>query len=182
MIHSFEPNPSLATTLDTTYANVDGIHVHQNALGAENTVVEFHVNTNDFTSSVLPSSEINHAHLGNGAEVEETIRVEQVRIDDQLTRAPDVVKLDLQGYELEALRGASEFLAEVQVVVTEISFIPLYEGQPLYCDIAAYLRENGFGLYNLYDLSTRLDGQLSAGDAVFVNTEDFNLTSFDRGN
>jgi hypothetical protein len=59
------------------------------------------------------------------------------------------------------------------VITTEVEFVPLYEGQPLFGDIDVFLRQHGFKLLNLYDLWTQEDGQLTAGDAVYLNTRYF---------
>jgi len=96
--------------------------------------------------------------------------VEMVRLADILPDTSiDIFKLDIQGYELEALRGANHLLKEIPLVFTEVEFIPLYQNQPLFSDLEQFLRSCGFRLYNLYELWTHPDGQLTAGDALFIN-------------
>jgi FkbM family methyltransferase len=68
-----------------------------------------------------------------------------------VTRA-DVIKLDAQGAELGILRGATELLRSVRTIETEVMFNPLYEGQPLFGDIDAFLRAHGFRLWRLKHL------------------------------
>jgi uncharacterized cysteine cluster protein YcgN (CxxCxxCC family) len=53
-------------------------------------------------------------------------------------------KLDVQGFELEAIAGASETLARSKVVVIEMSFAQLYEGQPLFHDVYQSMYDHGF--------------------------------------
>jgi FkbM family methyltransferase len=61
----------------------------------------------------------------------------------------DVIKLDTQGSDLDVLRGAEALLPTVQLIEVEVEFNPLYEGQPLFGDVDAYLRRHGFRLWRL---------------------------------
>ncbi|MDX2426946.1 MAG: FkbM family methyltransferase [Cycloclasticus sp.] len=85
----------------------------------------------------------------------------------------DLLKLGLQGYELVALKGCGKLLESIKIIAIEIEFIPLYDGQPLFGDIDVYLRAQGFRMLNLYELYTHPDGQLTAGDAVYLNSKYF---------
>src|SRR5262245_2390637 len=58
--------------------------------------------------------------------------------------AVDFLKLDVQGSELAVLQGGRERLAAAVAVQTEISFLPLYEGQPVLHDVDRELRRQGF--------------------------------------
>lgn len=76
---------------------------------------------------------------------------------DALSRGPqagallpvDFMKLDTQGSELDILKGASGVLALVQGIEVEVEFAPIYQGQPLFRDVDAFLASNGFTLYKL---------------------------------
>jgi FkbM family methyltransferase len=62
----------------------------------------------------------------------------------------DVLKLDVQGAELPVLKGAEHQLREsLLAVITEVEFVELYEGQPLFADIDVFLRQRGFRLFDL---------------------------------
>ena len=61
----------------------------------------------------------------------------------------DVIKLDTQGSELSVLRGAAPLLSTVQLLEVEVEFNPLYEGQPLFGDVDAFVRDHGFRLWRL---------------------------------
>ncbi len=64
----------------------------------------------------------------------------------------DYLKLDVQGAELEVLRGADDALTTVSLLEIEVEFNPIYEGQPLFGNIDGYLRERGFVLWRLDNL------------------------------
>lgn len=63
------------------------------------------------------------------------------------------LKVDTQGSELGVLQGAERTLETVRVVEAEVEFNPIYEGQPLFGDVDAYLRERGFVLWRLSQLA-----------------------------
>jgi hypothetical protein len=57
---------------------------------------------------------------------------------------PDLIKLDIQGYELEALKGSIGLLKDAKYILCEVSFVEFYVGQPLYHEIAHFLAQHGF--------------------------------------
>lgn len=95
---------------------------------------------------------------------------------------PDLIKLDLQGFELDALRGATECLKHASALMLELSFFHLQENQPLAEDVIAFTREHGFRLHDIPALWHRpLDGALAQGDFVFIK-EGHPLLKDDRWN
>lgn len=79
----------------------------------------------------------------------------------------DVLKLDVQGAELAVLRGAGALLDGVRALDLEVEFNPIYSGQPLFSEIDAFLREQGFVLWRLGELThCRLPGSDGGGEAV----------------
>lgn len=74
-----------------------------------------------------------------------------------ISRAPDFLSLDTQGFELEILQGAKRALSEgVLGIVTEVEMLPMYSGQPLLSDILKFAAEQGFifaGFIAQFDVS-----------------------------
>lgn len=91
------------------------------------------------------------------AERFDTIDVQEVEADalDNLLRTHriadvDFIKADTQGSELFVLTGAASALAsQVTGVEVEVEFAPIYKGQPLFADVDAFLRNQGFLLFDL---------------------------------
>jgi len=77
--------------------------------------------------------------------VEATMETTTVRLDD-LAEVPhcDLLKLDIQGAELSVLQNATRHLAEAVMVITEVSFVTLYENQPPFGQVDLALRDLGF--------------------------------------
>lgn len=86
--------------------------------------------------------------------------------------APDLLKLDVQGYELEVLKGASKALAAAPVILMEVSTIELYDGAPLMHEVITYMHERG---YRAFDVPTimrhRIDDTLLQLDVIFVRSD-----------
>ena len=78
----------------------------------------------------------------------------------------DLLKLDTQGSELDILKGSSRVLGDTRWVLIEIEFNPLYDRQPLFCEVDLYLRQKGFAFWGFKNLNYR-KGQLIWGDAYY---------------
>jgi FkbM family methyltransferase len=78
--------------------------------------------------------------------------LDSLRADPQAALPPFIglLKLDVQGAELAVLQGAEQALrSEIVGVEAEVSFSPVYEGQPLFRDVDAFLARQGFTLFKL---------------------------------
>lgn len=165
-IHAFEANPDLATELEAEYGD-ERVSIHNLALGPEQSEVTLNLTKGDQSSSVRESTAENERVFGDTVSVESTVTVQQDRLDKVLGGPPEIVKLDVQGYELQALRGSEAFLDEVELVLAETSVRELYEGQELFCDLHRYLTESGFELFNIYDTTTVETGELAEFDVLY---------------
>ena len=124
--------------------------------GSEQT---FHLCSAPMTSSLF---EPNTALLALFHQLEEMVRVldtqrvQTRRLDDIPEAAgADYLKVDVQGAELMVFQGAARLLRDVLVIHTEAEFVPLYKGQPLFGDLDAFLRGQGFLLHRLAAVSGR---------------------------
>ncbi|WP_053068398.1 FkbM family methyltransferase [Synechococcus sp. GFB01] len=83
--------------------------------------------------------------LGELMQVEKRVPLRTRRLDDlEEARPADFLKLDVQGAEGMVLEHATETLKDVAVLQSEVEFVELYEGQPLFADVDALLRRQGF--------------------------------------
>lgn len=132
-------------------------------LGPENHgVVLFHVQSTG--SSVLPE-------LTPFERTERQVRM--TRLDDLLSgremTGPVLLKLDVQGFELEVLRGAPRTLADSEVVILETSLLPYNEGAPLFSDVVGFMARAGFLAYDFCGQARReSDNTLFQTDVVFT--------------
>jgi FkbM family methyltransferase len=126
----------------------------------------FHVHDDLVGSSLLLETE--------GAAVDGIERTVPALTVDEISRghgagAPYLLKVDVQGAELEVLSGARSTLAESVAVILEVSFFGFFEGGPQFHDVVAWMHDAQFVVYDLIDLMYRpLDGALAQADVVFV--------------
>jgi FkbM family methyltransferase len=134
VIHAFEPIPELAEHLGKRFAGRTNVKIHAAVMGAEAKMVCFNIVNNLVSSSVLNPSAINRGIHGAKMDVSRVVEVPQVRLDAVLDAGctVDLLKLDLQGYELEALKGCGRLLRNIKIISTEVEFVSLYDGQPLF--------------------------------------------------
>ncbi len=84
-------------------------------------------------------------------------------------RAPELLKLDVQGYELEVLRGAENSLAQVEVILTEVNLLDIHRGVPLLGEVMAWLASRHWLAYDICGLTRRpLDQALWQADMIFL--------------
>ena len=90
---------------------------------------------------------------------------------EYLRLGPDqnaLLKLDVQGYEMDVLEGAKETLAQIQGLQLEVSLVPLYQGEIIWSEMLDYVRRLGYNIHwlkpSFFDNRT---GQMLQIDALF---------------
>lgn len=83
--------------------------------------------------------------------------------------SPDLIKLDLQGGELAALKGATLALQTCECLVVEFSCLKAYIDRTTPRDLLGFMGDQDFCLYDIVGLADRpYDGALMGGDFIFV--------------
>lgn len=81
----------------------------------------------------------------------------------------DFIKIDVQGYELEVLKGSEQTLALAELVLIELSFIEVNAGAPLLDEALTFMRRAGFVAYDVLEIHRRpLDGAMNQIDILFA--------------
>lgn len=174
-IYSFEPFPDSISELRRQFSRDKNIHVIPNAVGRGNGTATFYVNEFDATNSLLPRPSSTRRYYPKKAGPKETIKVEIIDLDgfarEKGIVTIDILKLDIQGGELDALQGTQSLLKaeRVSLIYTEIMFVPHYENAPLFHEIWSFLSGFGYSLFDIYDLHRANNGQIRFGDALFVS-------------
>lgn len=146
------------------------MRLYAGAIGERKGNVTIHVSVRDDSSSLLPVTKAQNRLFPGTAEIA-TQTIEVGRLADYLDAAdivpPALLKLDVQGYELEALRGCEDLLDRFACVYAECSFVELYSGQALADEVIAWLRDRAFRLRGCYNMAYDQRGQAVQADFLF---------------
>lgn len=168
-IHAFEPLLKHSNVFAENTSGVENISFHQVALGAENVTSTIRVTNFSDASSMLNSTKINQSQFG--IREMEQLTVQMRRLDDYRSERqlpyPDLMKLDVQGYELEVLKGAAECLRTVKAVIIEVSFIEYYERQCFFHEIVSHLAELNL-FVRAFGVNTPLGAVVEQTDVLFM--------------
>jgi FkbM family methyltransferase len=166
-ILAVEPQEACQAALRETARKLGDVTIAQTLLGAKAAAaVPFYVYEFSGMSSVLPDVE---------APLKATTTVDMVTLDDLVATthfpAAQLMKLDVQGYELEVLRGGPRALAAADVVLMEVNLLRLYESVPVLHEVVAFMADAGFWVYDFLSERRRpLDGALFQTDLLFVRS------------
>jgi FkbM family methyltransferase len=144
-IVSFEPSGAAFDILAAKVARDDKWIARQCALGAETGEATLNVSANSVSSSLLTVGDT-HLRAAPSSRTTSTEIVSVSTLDDELRNVdgPLYLKLDIQGFELPALRGAVKVLDTCEAVQCELSFDALYEGQSAWLEVCELLQSRGF--------------------------------------
>ena len=173
-----EPLPELARAL-TEKEFSPRQRVFQCALGRTQSKEYMNVLSNLSSSSILQVTP--EAPIVFNTKMDRVCKIEvQVRTLDDIfeecgLEVLDLLKIDVQGYEMEVFAGGNNTIKRTRLVVCEVSFFEHYHGQPLFKDIYSHLQTQGFEIRRVFGYVYDPYGMLIQCDVVFINK---NMGSF----
>ncbi|HSX26198.1 MAG TPA: FkbM family methyltransferase [Chlamydiales bacterium] len=178
-VYCFEPVERLFNITSDRVRGISNISAYKLGLGETCGKKTMYLSTEEgqewvdrvsMSSSFYPPKE----HLNySGTLFQGTEEVEMITLDHWSEihgiEKVDMLWLDMQGYELPALKAATTLLKGVSVILTELEFAEAYEGQPLYREVKDWLDTQGFVLIGgNFDFP---DNAQFFGDGLFVRKE-----------
>ena len=158
----FEP---LSDSFDILCENIQELNAniiaHQVALGPEETIATMYVSDNEKQSSSLLKPKVHITHHPH-VKFPETEDVEVKVLDDFDYTKYNFINMDVQGYELEVLKGATETLKHVDYVYCEVNRDEVYEGNAYVEELDEFL-----SAYGMERVETSWEGQIW-GDALYI--------------
>lgn len=171
-IISFEPVSSSFKQLLKNSQQSNNWEVVQSAVGDSVGQVPINISQNSVSSSLRKVN----AHTIEAEAGTAIVNTEMVAINtlDNLLKAHQWqndlwLKIDVQGFEREVLRGAPEILKQAKVVQIELAVIPSYEQSPYLEEIIATMRASGFLLYSIMNgFRNYKTGQMFEMEGFFI--------------
>lgn len=178
----FEPDKEEYESLKKKISK--NVTIYQNALYKEKSKVTLNLTKSRGCSSLFKPNKVVIKNYPDSAkfEIEETVSMDALSLDELYKEKAfsnlDFIKIDVQGAELDVLKGGKSFLSENSIgIEVEVEFQELYEKQPLFSDVDCFIR-NSIGLH-IQDLRKTYwkypegigvgatKGQLIFGDALY---------------
>ncbi|NND70488.1 MAG: FkbM family methyltransferase [Rhodothermales bacterium] len=170
-VFCFEPLEDIATELKLNLRDCQRVTVVQAALASTNKSLPFFRNLYHQASSALeikPEASQLHEKV---SESTTKIHVNAVSLDEYFSNneivGPTLLKLDLQGYELQALHGATRILPQVDFVLVEVAVQQSYEGEPEKGMIESFMLDQGFEQIDILNSLVDGDGNITQVDVLF---------------
>lgn len=169
-VHAFEPVPAYQQEFINSVKRITGVTLHKVGAGAENKQATF--NLSGHSSSFL---EVSDNLLKSYPSEKKTgdITVNMIRLDDYVREhqlpLPDLMKLDVEGYEVEALSAATECMKNCRYIILEVSFIERHIGQALFHEVAHFMASRNF-MVHAFPHGMHLAQPIQSVDILFKNT------------
>jgi len=175
-IYCFEPYPEAFSILQKRF-DADPLTVcHKIALSDCNGSTRLNVNLHTGTNSILDADPEGENYWGQGLlKTVSSIVVDTITLDnfcsDAGIKGIDILKIDVQGTELNVLAGAQKMLQnhEISLVYLELIICPTYKGQHKLHEYFSFFDSYGYELLNLFNHERR-GNQLVQADAVFLSS------------
>ena len=90
-------------------------------------------------------------------------------IQNKKIEAPQLAKLDVQGFEIDVLLGGSLLFDSCEAIILEVSFFEFLKRQPQFPEIISFMEQRNFVPYDIFNFQPRpIDGAVGQCDICFV--------------
>jgi len=166
-----EPGPAMFAEVREKFGGRANVELHNVAIGEANGTTTLRITRDSTGTSILPPRDEMKQLIGSNWAVEAEVQCPLRTLDSLLADVPEVslLKVDVQGYEKEALAGAAGTLAKTKFLLIELNYMSQYDGGSWFGEIHEILtRGHGFVLVDATK-PLRLNGRASMSDALYVN-------------
>lgn len=169
-VFSFEPLPQVAAIFKKVFSDDGSVILYVSAIGEKVEKKIIHLSARDDSSSLL---EIGYAQsqLFPGTHEVGTLEIDVAPLEHFISATdivrPAMLKLDVQGFELQALVGCASLIDSFDYIYCECSFVELYKGQKLAAEVIDYLSSLDFALSGMYNPSYDSAGNCIQADLFF---------------
>jgi FkbM family methyltransferase len=175
-IYSFEPFADSYSKLKTRFRDNNKVRIFQMAISDRDGVMDFYSNADSATNSLLPvtSEAEKWSDLPDDILLKDIVKVKVASIDKFCAKEGIdrimILKMDMQGGELQALEGAEKMLTNraICLIYSELLFVPLYVGQAEYHQVCGLLSKFGYRLFDMYNFAYDNSGKIKWCDGLFI--------------
>ena len=172
-IYSFEPIKEMINKQKKFFAYKNNIIFHNIALGSSTTLKEFLITTRMDSSSFLKI--VSDKNKSKNYDIVENRNIQINTLDNLLINEkishPVLIKIDVQGYELEVLRGANNLLKKTDYLLLEVSKNEMYQNQPIEKVIVEYLKNLNFDILKSNNWSKIQNTNFYQRDIIFYKKQ-----------
>ncbi len=166
-----EPGPQPRAWLQNRLGARPNVEILDVAVSDTSGTATFHLTAHDHNSSLHTPRPEMQTTIDAGWESAGDIEVRTLTLDDLVgDRSVDVLKIDVQGAEMDVLRGGAEALSRTRAVLLEMNFFSQYEGDATFNTLHAEMDRHGFSLVNVSPTLTRPDGTAIFIDGCYVRS------------
>ncbi|MEE2954299.1 MAG: FkbM family methyltransferase [Bacteroidota bacterium] len=171
-IDSFEPLKSAADIFQKVFKNDGNTYLHRIAIGKVESNNILYISNKDDSSSLLPIGQHQQLLFPGTQEREQrkvnTKPLHKIFLDKDIQDSA-MLKIDVQGYELEVLHGCKQILERFKYIYCECSFVELYDGQALAHEVLDFLNQHSFKLSGIFHTYYDKSGIAVQADFLFSN-------------
>jgi FkbM family methyltransferase len=169
-----EPQEEMRLQLEALCAQHPGMQFHLAGAGPTEGNMLLTVWDDLLGSSMLPVADAKALEKGKQREVP-ILTIDGLLATGKI-QIPQLIKLDIQGFELEALKGAETTFGQTEVYILEVSLFPFDDGpnMPQLIDVVNFMYARGYVVYDFPGFARRpFDGALGQCDICFVKDHGF---------
>jgi FkbM family methyltransferase len=172
IIHSFEPQVDSFQKLKKF--SDDKTILNNFALGEKIEIKKFYINKNDSTSGFYKFTDKMFADHNNYSKDIQIKTLDQY-VEERNVENIDILKIDVQGYEDNVLKGAIKTLTnKIKILELEIIFIDYYEKKSSFYNLEGIIKPLGFELYTISSpVLDESDDRLKWLDAIYISNKFF---------
>lgn len=142
--HWFEPLPEMYQKLVKNLSHDENAKTYNIALGERQGTTTIYVDNENGgqSSSVLKPAK--HKEIFSHIKFDNSFEIDIARLDDFNIKDVNMLVLDVQGNELNVIKGATRTLSRIDYLFTEFNTVEMYEGCPTLEDLDSILAPFGF--------------------------------------
>lgn len=174
---AIEPDPRISSGLLSKFERSSCVTVLATAIGSTQGTLPFYQMEDPSMNSFLAPTPEALSQYGRAAFENSVVKI-SVEPLDSLTESLDLIdllKIDVQGFESEVIKGASATLKRTKYLFLEVNFFSHYYGELTFAELSATLMNHGFVLCNLSPPCQGDDGRALWADALFMKIRNQNV-------